>query len=85
MSLIREPASEGQRSSVDQIKTSPRQPANMASSLSTSPPQSFSPLHQRKDDHAHRKRNRIVVWFLIGDPFNDLVVLRSMSKKKIEM
>ena len=69
MSLIREPAPEGPRSSLDQIKTSPPQFVNMASSLSTSPPQNFSPLHQRKDDHAHRKRNRIVVWFVIEDPF----------------
>jgi hypothetical protein len=37
------------------------------SSLSTSP-SNPSPLHQRKDDHAHRKRNRIVVCFVAKEP-----------------
>jgi len=60
------PSSEA-RSSFDE-KQSPSQsttPSNVTATPSTvSPPQNTSALHQRKDDHAHRKRNRIVVRFL---------------------
>ena len=68
MSSTQEAAPGGSRSSLDMIKTSPIQSINMPSSLSTSPLQNSSPLHQRKDDHAHRKRNRIVVQFVMKDP-----------------
>ena len=71
MSSTWETAPGGSRSSLDQTKTSPAQSVNinMAPSLQMSPPQNSSPLHQRKDDHAHRKRNRIVVWFVVEDPY----------------
>ena len=84
MTSIFESASGG-KSSSDRTKTSPTQSASMAPLLTTSPPQNLSPLVQRKDDHAHRKRNRIVVLFVVEDLFKYLVVMRSMSKKKIEM
>lgn len=45
------------RTSVD-LSDSP----STATAASMSPQtHNVSPLHQRKDDHAHRKRNRIVV------------------------
>jgi hypothetical protein len=46
-------------------------------------PQHGSALQQRKDDHAHRKRNRIVV--LMSQSEIDIALLRAMSTKKTEV
>jgi len=54
------------RSSLD--GTSNNTPKDGAVAMSTalsSSPQPGSALQQRKDEHAHRKRNRIVVYFLV--------------------
>jgi hypothetical protein len=59
-------------------------PENNSTQSSTSPTQ-VSPLHARKDDHAQRKRNRIVVCLRLRAPLTMIVVLCSVSEEEIEM
>jgi hypothetical protein len=80
--------SPGPKTKPDSDKTSsPVPPSIQPRTSPASPPQkhSLGTLQQRKDDHAQRKRNRIVVCLLLMAPFNCLAVMYTMSKEKIEM